>query len=321
MLVIRRRVEQLELIGELLDRDTPSSCRLAEILADNFAEIIMHDRARYELAKEQSYRGFRLPRWSASKREAVMNEFGAKVNFLSVEIGVVDPDDAVFFKFGHWIRNRAYHADAYHPDVIGAIARTYFGKLCRLYPQLRPSGVVSSKCQAEMDFLKRHSLSNPTDLINGGMARICDALASPRACLPTDLAAALSRNLVGRIEAIVGTSAEYGSLRTLVEGECGANADEDEILKRIQFADSYEADPNPAKTDKEFRKAVAAWEAGLASYCPPVTVAKLRRWIGTARSIAKETTSGRAAERFRSMDEQFSRVEDLVHQGVHEFDE
>ena len=59
----------------------------------------------------------------------------------------------------------------------------------------------------------------------------------------------------------------------------------------------------------------------MANFAATVTVDKLRQWKRTAQTIAKETTTGSATERFRSVDEQFSRVEDLVHQAVHEFDD
>ena len=321
MLEVSRRIEQLELIAKLLDEDTPSSARLAAIVADNFAEIIMYHKVIHEFASEQVWRNLRPPRWAPEKRRKVLDDFDAKVNFLMSEIGAIDADDAEFLKYGHWIRNRAYHTDAYHADVISVIARTYFSKVCRLYPQLRFPGVAYSGSQREAHFLKRYGLSEPAELIHGGLARICDGLASPRDCPATDLAAGLSNNLVRRIEAIIGTSEEYGFLDTLLDGKGQSDADKDDVLKRIQFADYYEPDPNPTKLDEGFCKAIARRKAEFASYATPVTVQKLRRWKDTAVSIAKETTFGRAVKRFKSLDEQFSSVEDLVHRAIGEFDE
>ncbi len=321
MFEIRRRVEQLEIIAQLLDQNTASSARLAVILADNLAEIIMHGRARLEFAKDQHYQGFRPVRWSPTKRHEVMEEFRPKVNFLHNDLGLVDADDAAFLKFGHSVRNRAYHADTYHADVIETIARTYFGKVCRLYPRLRPPGGAFANTQVETDFLQRHGMSDPMDLINGGLERICENLVAPRACPVGDLAAGLSKNLVRRIETIIGNRDEHGYLETLLDGQAEGDVAQKEVLKQIQFADRFEPDTGAPDTDEAFRTERERWEREFAAYQPDVTLAKLRRWAVTARSIYRETVAGNAAERFRTVDEQFSPVEELVHQAVREFDE
>ena len=50
MRYIVKDIEQLEVAGDLIDKDAPTTSRLALFLIDNFAELIMNRIALYEFA-------------------------------------------------------------------------------------------------------------------------------------------------------------------------------------------------------------------------------------------------------------------------------
>ncbi len=321
MFAIRPRVEQLECIGQLLDAGTPSSSRLALILADNFAEIIMQARVQYELAQDHMFRSIRPPRWSPRKRHQVMNDFGEMVNFLVSDVGVIDADTAAFLKFCHLVRNAAYHADEYHSDVIGPVARVHYGTICRMYPDLRRPAVMSCGSDAERSFCAKYGVLGATELLDGGLHRICDTLASSRTATLQQLAEAFSKNLVRRIDEILGTDDETGLLDALRDSGTATDSEKNDLLTGVQFADSYEGETESVVTNEQFGDALARREAALAAFRPSVTVATLRQWRATARNLASETAVGRAAQRFGSIEERFAPVEELVHQAVREFED
>jgi len=90
---IRKDVEQLEVAGELLDRDTPSTARLALFLIDNVAELMMYRRARCEFAKDSSWERVRTPRHAPKKKRDVLEYFSDKVNFFVNDVKLVEECD------------------------------------------------------------------------------------------------------------------------------------------------------------------------------------------------------------------------------------
>ncbi len=324
MYEIMPRIEQLESIANLLNHGTASSARLAVIVADNFAEIIMQDKVRHEFAQDQVFRKFAAAvsfsnlRWPIPKRDKALGGFDSTVNFLTNDLKLLDLDDAEFFKFAHSVRNRAYHADKYHRDTITSIARTYFGKICSLYPKFRFPGVASSRNEREATFLKRHALADSRELMDGALEKICEQLAAPYDCATETLAQDLAHNLSRRIQEILGTQEETGLLDALLDGAGDTDAHKDDMLKRIQFRHDYKRDPSSTNSEKDFSKSIKMWKSQFAKFRANVNVRTLQKWASSATTIARETTTGKASQRFRSIDEQLIRIEGLVHDAVAE---
>jgi hypothetical protein len=249
--------------------------------------------------------------------------FNDKVNFLLSEIAVIEADDAAFLKFGHSLRNEAYHKETYRYDVIIPATQTYLGIVCRLYPLIRAGGFTwpLPLPEAESEFLKRYAISGPFEFSSKDLERICDEVAAKRDCDPSQLAAALSRNLVRRLKEILGTDEETGLLEYLARESTEDQTSIDDVLRRIMFVDSYVPETGPPQTDEGFRRAIERWESEFAKFRPAVSVKTLRRWRQTAQSLASENNPGKVAERYTSIDLDFSPIEELVHQAVAEFDE
>ena len=323
MIELRKRVEQLEAAAHLIDQDTLHSARLGLILLDNFAEIIMYDRAKHEFARDKYYYGSSGPRWNARKRHKVLDDFDAKVNFFTSEVSLISSDDGEFLKVAHQVRNKAYHIDAYHYDIIRQFTRTSFGMLCKLYPVLRRPGIMTSMSKDESRFLKRFGLES-WSVFDGEkpLGEIFVKLAASRNCDPDDFAAALSRNLVRRIQEIIGNDNEYGRLEVLCDGRPRTEIDPEGMLKWIQFIDSNQNDStqNGELTDEEFRVWVQKWESDFNEYVAPITIEKLRKWKSTAESLGSSRAAGPAAIRFRSIDEQLDPIEASISQAMLELD-
>lgn len=316
------RVTQLEKVAALLDERLPYSSRIALILADNFVEVVMHRRCRDEFAADALFRRRETSRWSARRREQILrSEFKDKVNFVKGDLGLLDADDAAFFKFAHELRNAAYHADEYQFDIIDDIARTYFAKACFAYPKLRGPGIGFSNSEAEKKFLERHGLSDSFDFATGGdFERLCEKLAGSRPCPVEQLATSLSENLVRRIDRITGTEGEYGVLDEVGDRQLKDETDKDALLKRIQFTSYFVPRETPTNTDEEFRAELARWDLELAAFAPPVTLGKLDRWRTTARSITGSASAELAVTRYESVDRDFSVVEELANEALAEFE-
>jgi hypothetical protein len=64
-LIIReiiKDIEQLEVAGELIDKNTPTASRLALFLIDNLAELIMYKRSIYEFRYDEIWPPIFRPR-------------------------------------------------------------------------------------------------------------------------------------------------------------------------------------------------------------------------------------------------------------------
>lgn len=73
---IVKDIEQLEVAGDLIDKNTPTTSRLALFLIDNFAELIMYRRALYEFAHDDQWKTMRSSKYSSEKRKDIKNHLG-----------------------------------------------------------------------------------------------------------------------------------------------------------------------------------------------------------------------------------------------------
>lgn len=59
MRYIVKDIEQLEVAGDLIDKDAPTTSRLALFLIDNFAELIMYRITLYEFTHDDQWKTMR----------------------------------------------------------------------------------------------------------------------------------------------------------------------------------------------------------------------------------------------------------------------
>lgn len=146
---------QLQEAKDLLDRDTATHARLAFILLDNAAEVMMFRNIESLLFYNPMYEHL-VERWeetllhtddaeaqaqhdeikakviSKTKRTKLERSFDAKVNFL-VENDRLDPVEGRVIKKFHGYRNELYHRDYIRAATVRTASLLYFQLACSLF--------------------------------------------------------------------------------------------------------------------------------------------------------------------------------------------
>ena len=133
---LRNMIEQLEEAGNQLDRQTPTSARMALMLTDNVAELLMYGAMKQIMYQEQYGDPWKVSlnpvkpehRWTT--RTNALRSFPGKVEVLSTNPCLLSSDQASIFSIGHSLRNEAYHRGILRERVIESISRVYFEIVC-----------------------------------------------------------------------------------------------------------------------------------------------------------------------------------------------
>ena len=162
---LERVVVQLTEAGRLADVGDVSHGRLALILLDNLAEVLMHrqwedDLSWIQLARSQVTRLQSHPRLddhgqqlldelatrtvSRTREREISRTFGGKVDFL-VQQGTIESAHGRVLKKLHEYRNAAYHRDEVRPETLRTAVEIYFFLCCYLMQALPPRMVSMTR--------------------------------------------------------------------------------------------------------------------------------------------------------------------------------
>lgn len=314
---IKKNIEQLETAGELLDKDSPTTARLSLFLLDNLAELLMYNFARIELLKEDWIAGSMRaqPRYSTKKGSNVLRDFEDKVNFLVQNVGKLDSLQDIILKVGHRLRNEAYHNGILRESIIIPVVHVYFQTVCELMPTLW-TGIYDFTDHTEVEnFLKKYGQDSV--LINrDNLGGICRTILKGRECDVSELARAVSNDLVSRIEETI----------EMIEGLASdQKRSPEDVLKYIQFSEETDLEfGGKAESHEEWLEFQREIEVRLAAFRPKVTLRKLQTWKKQAGKITSETSPGKILARFNQIDKPFvekEKIEDLVAEAVIKYEE
>src|ERR1700730_5821211 len=125
-------VEQLEVCRDLVLADTAPKSRMALIILDNAAEVILY-RATLEALEEDRYiRRIVPPRFSPKQRKDMERYFGAKLSCAASDHHL-DPISVEVLLVLHRYRNAAVHRDTHNPSVMPMLGRLAFVAVSRLF--------------------------------------------------------------------------------------------------------------------------------------------------------------------------------------------
>lgn len=130
-------VEQLDRAATELSVDHPLNARIALILVDNAAELIIHRRCN-DLVRAD--RRLSNPTLTPAKRRAILgHSFDEKIKFLRRN-GELSEGERHFIGELHSHRNALYHVGLTNDDIIRPLAVTYFELACDLLPRTASVG-------------------------------------------------------------------------------------------------------------------------------------------------------------------------------------
>jgi hypothetical protein len=197
----REYVEALEVAREFLEAGTPARIRLALIILDNTAEILMY-RLCGELFRSDEFHSKILPpRFSKRLKMQVLWKFPEKVRLLKDE-DVLTPSDAAVLAAVHSYRNQAVHHDAHNPRGARAIAALMLGAAGRLLARTGRGVMVGGFRDDEGAWLARYGLPTGHIAFSAAALTITEILGRTLPAGLEDVRAALLGDLRDRAEAL-----------------------------------------------------------------------------------------------------------------------
>jgi hypothetical protein len=195
-------LDQLEAAREKLEEEDPMRGRIAHILADNVAELIVHYQAEH-------IDGFKwskgAPREAIERLlpEALEQDLQPKLRLAKL-IRMISEQEAEFIAINHRYRNEVYHRGLVHDRFIWDLAWHYQGFVCSLLARVRTLGESFSLRSQFPKRLKRFNLDE-RDLFRDGMDRsrlleVCEAVAKKTIQPQQAFGEKLSTTIVADIE-------------------------------------------------------------------------------------------------------------------------
>ncbi|MBU4448236.1 MAG: hypothetical protein KKD99_06590 [Proteobacteria bacterium] len=312
---IVKDIEQLEVAGDLIDKDTPTTSRLALFLIDNFAELIMYRIALYKFARDDQWKTMRPSKYPFKNREDIKNHFDSKLNCILNDLKLIEQSDASVFRVGHKLRNEAYHNGILREIIITPVTRTYFKTICSIFQKLWVGSSVLhtySTANELKDFLMKYGIEADI-LTHHALGQICQRILNGRDITVVKLAKAISDDLATRIQDTLDIIHELSS------GPAAMSPDEG--LKWLQFREEGGMEFGQTKNDEEFRLFWEEVRTKLASFKPKVTSNTLNNWIKKANTIKTEKDKGNILQKYWTIDKQFINIESMVREELFRYEE
>jgi len=322
---VRLIYEQIEHAKHMLLSGSLLNARLALILLDNAAEVMMYRELRRQfswddrLGKWEQDRPSELhPKYTLKQRGKTEKEFGPMITVLQ-KLGRLSEDQASVLRIGHDFRVEAFHRAMMNPVVLAPVTTLLYQTVVELPLQFHPPifGIPGGGLKAEdADFLSRFGIAKAEDLADPHkLPKVRDFLRQGISLDVSAFTTILSNDLQERVETVIGGIGYVSDLTT--------DAEIDERLQEIQFweergaAVMKDADDRGEAPIGALRKARAEWQANPG---PKYTVPKLREWQRNAAAIANNNNPAKALVRYSDIQKQFVDLEDRVLEGVAEFD-
>jgi hypothetical protein len=283
--------EQVEEAKNYLLGGSLLQLRLALILLDNAAELIMHRELEYQFARDEHWmpkwepartewmRSERSPKYTEEELKKSEQEFEPKLRILYLRLGRISEDDRKVLCVCHKHRCEAFHRGHIRTQLLGQVCRLLFLTVAELTLKLPFRSYLlpgPNEDNEDTAFLVRFGIPDPYKLgTDEGRQRLRDRLVEGVTFEANRFAEALSDDLVQRLDETLGGLASVG--------ETDDNSKIDENLQHWQFwrelgADLAGAGVREPGLGEEFKR----WRAaGRAQF----TLAKIERWRRMASAI------------------------------------
>jgi hypothetical protein len=302
-------VVQLEETKRFIQTGKVPYLRLALLLLDNAAEILMHRVIRDELTYSEWYDRMatlvRTSRHEDDERYCLLSEyerrtipkkrakgldrdFNQKVDFLSQERHQISLPVARILKHIHAYRNEAYHNDRVRPDSIQPAVLILFDVVCTLLSTIPP--VPATRHEGDSGaWMERYGFGRFGD-IDEIRTGISEAL---RLGLPLEIAGirrALATHLSSRLD-------EIDENIDFIAKNARPRRDREEVLKAVQYWN----------VDRQ-----RAWEDGdptFVQFRPRYTLASTAQWRREAAALETIADKMELFNRFADIEDAFEPLE------------
>jgi len=226
-------VEQLEVCRDLVLANAAPKSRMALILLDNAAEVVLYRLSREALEYDHFLRRIVPARVSLNQRNAIERYFEKKLDFAASNHHL-DATSVEMLRVLHRYRNAVVHRDAHNPTVIPILGRLAFVAVSRLFAStrggVRPS--IAGGYTKPIDRLASYGLTGTFIDYEAAAQRIALQLQSGVEVSVQAAAEQLAKDLTERI----------GQVRQVLSGELSLDNDNgriNDLLKKFEFRERF----------------------------------------------------------------------------------
>jgi len=323
MVNIRLIYEQLEAgKRQLLDTSLLGS-RLALILLDNVAELLMYRALTIQFGFDDSFRPYGEPalsewskrrKYTPEERKAAEREFEPKTHILHMRLKKISSDDFIILNTCHRLRNEAFHSGTLRERILQQVSTLLFTTVVGLTLTLPiqayrlPNPPLSNE---DASFLERFGFKSAHSLISDqARKQFAEYLLADVLFDNSVFTSTLSDDLSERI---------YRVIETL--GYLGETEDRSQIDRNLQYTQFWRqlgaklvADGvREPELEGEYQK----WQAdGHARF----SLRKLDGWQRQAKAIGNRPTPAGALAHYSGIDKRLAPLEDDIGEAVYQYE-
>jgi hypothetical protein len=320
---LRLLYEQIEEARRLMLSGTLTNLRLALILLDNAAELVMHRELSYRFAADDFHARLREVHetsYTSEERRKAEQEFKPMVKILHHKLAMISEQQATVLSVCHEMRRDAFHRGEMNPVILRPVTELLFLTVCELAKEFPVhlysiTGGIPSGENAE--FTARFKLDRPDTLGDPKTKESIYKTLIEDIAFDFSLRETLSQDLLERITQIID-GLEYLN---------DSNSDRtslDHNLRYTQFWRERGAEIM-RKAHEEGRAAQDDLDVGYREWSenpgPTYTMDRLEHWQRQASAIATATHPAHALTKYVGIERAFAPLEEDVNNAVHEFDE
>ena len=329
---IRLLFEQLEEAKRLMMRGTLLDTRLALILLDNAAELLMYRELRYQFAWDDS---FALPSWlpkvpgveyplgpsyTKEERRKAEDEFKPKVKLLTHHLHKISIKQAGILRVCHEMRNDAFHREELNPEILRPTTELLFltvAELARDFPIHSYSLHAGTQSEENAAFLKRFGLDSADHFGNHQVSEKMYTKLVESVGFDCTLSKQLSEDMTNRLDGIIESLAYVNDDET----------DEQKLDHNLRYTQFWRERGNRVmqeahKTGKypkeELDRAYLNWSQDPG---PRYTIPKIKRRRVHASAIAKMTHPSDALVTYAAIERWMAPLEEDVRQAVSSYEQ
>ena len=314
-------VEILETCRSLIHSQSSVRIRLAIVLLDNMAEVLMFHKCRTLLEDDDFSRRIVDPRYSLTERTRVERDFCGKVWFLTTKVQLIADPDATTLRIGHSYRNAAFHRDEHNDKANRVIVSLLFEAVCHLLTVVYGDGTISGGDELVVQWLSTHGIDRPYLDYGHASREIGNRLLKGLSMSREEVVEGLTQDLSTRWRVLVADVSRAFPVPELVL---------DEILKTEEFDAQYDYDSGASERfrqvtrligqgqkikrpeyDEREREFLIDVREAYRVFTPSVTWEDVRRMDETIARLPRQRTTSRVLGTYEAISDRLAEAEHL----------
>lgn len=319
-------IETLEICRGHILADASVPIRLAIIVLDNVAEVLMLHCCRAIFENDGFANHILVPQYSLSDQQRVERDFGGKIWFLTTKVRFISDADATVLRIGHSYRNAGFHRDEHNDEANHVIVRLLFEAVSRLLTAVYGNGVISGGHESLIEWLRQYGIKEPYLAYGPASREIGRKLLKGITVSTARVQSALLQDLVKRSKALRAAVSGAFPLPELVL---------DEILKTEEFEQHYDYERGASGRFRNLTRSIGQgkrvtsqryrrlereyWtevRQAYAAFVPSLTWNELQKLIGAIGRLQRKTTADAVLAAYESISDRLARAEHLFSSAI-----